>query len=170
MSVSNATRYGMRLKMEWLDANIAYWHWMVLGLLLVATELFVPIFVMIWFGASAIAVGLILLVVDLSLVVQMLFWLSLSVLDLVVWFKFIHPKMKNKTLSGMSREQVIGQEGMVIRLGPEIEQGTIRFSIPVLGSDEWQFICREQVGVGDRLVVEDISGNTLIVRSQRGAA
>lgn len=156
--------------MEWLDANIAYWHWMVLGLLLVATELFVPIFVMIWFGASAIAVGLILLVVDLSLVVQMLFWLSLSVLDLVVWFKFIHPKMKNKTLSGMSREQVIGQEGMVIRLGPEIEQGTIRFSIPVLGSDEWQFICREQVGVGDRLVVEDISGNTLIVRSQRGAA
>lgn len=155
--------------MEWLDANIAYWHWMVLGLLLVATELFVPIFVMIWFGASAIAVGLILLVVDLSLVVQMLFWLSLSVLDLVVWFKFIHPKMKNKTLSGMSREQVIGQEGMVIRLGPEIEQGTIRFSIPVLGSDEWQFICREHVAVGDRLVVEDISGNTLIVRSQRGA-
>ncbi|MBB5188407.1 MULTISPECIES: NfeD family protein [Zhongshania] len=156
--------------MEWLDANIAYWHWMVLGLLLVATELFIPVFVMIWFGASAIAVGLILLVVDMSLVVQMLFWLSLSVLDLVVWFKFIHPKMKNKTLSGMSREQVIGQEGMVIRLGPEIEQGTIRFSIPVLGSDEWQFICREHVAVGDRLVVEDISGNTLIVRSQRGAA
>ncbi|WP_373090634.1 NfeD family protein [Zhongshania sp.] len=156
--------------MEWLDANIAYWHWMVLGLLLVATELFIPVFVMIWFGASAIAVGLMLLVVDLSVVVQMLFWLSLSVLDLVVWFKFIHPKMKNKTLSGMSREQVIGQEGMVIRLGPEIEQGTIRFSIPVLGSDEWQFICREHVTVGDRLVVEDISGNTLIVRSQRGAA
>lgn len=156
--------------MEWLDANIAYWHWMVLGLLLVATELFIPVFVMIWFGASAIAVGLILLVVDMSLVVQMLFWLSLSVLDLVVWFKFIHPKMKNKTLSGMSREQVIGQEGMVIRLGSEIEQGTIRFSIPVLGSDEWQFICREHVAVGDRLVVEDISGNTLIVRSQRGAA
>jgi len=156
--------------MEWLDANIAYWHWMVLGLLLVATELFIPVFVMIWFGASAIAVGLILLVVDMSLVVQMLFWLSLSVLDLVVWFKFIHPKMKNKTLSGMSREQVIGQEGMVIRLGPEIEQGTIRFSMPVLGSDEWQFICREHVAVGDRLVVEDISGNTLIVRSQRGAA
>jgi len=156
--------------MEWLDANIAYWHWMVLGLLLVATELFVPIFVMIWFGASAIAVGLILLVVDLSLVVQMLFWLSLSVLDLVVWFKFIHPKMKNKTLSGMPREQGIGQEGMVIRFGPEIEQGTIRFSIPVLGRDEWQFICREHVAVGDRLVVEDISGNTLIVRSQRGAA
>jgi len=65
---------------------------------------------------------------------------------------------------------VIGQEGMVIRLGPEIEQGTIRFSMPVLGSDEWQFICREHVAVGDRLVVEDISGNTLIVRSQRGAA
>ncbi|WP_373077907.1 NfeD family protein [Zhongshania sp.] len=153
--------------MEWLDANIAYWHWMVFGLLLVATEIFIPVFVMIWFGASAIAVGLILAVVDMSLTVQVLIWLTLSVLDLVVWFKFIHPKMKNRTLSGMSREQVIGQEGMVIRLGPEIEQGTMRFSIPVLGSDEWQFICRDQITVGERVTVEEISGNTLVVRSQR---
>lgn len=153
--------------MEWLDANIAYWHWMVFGLLLVATEIFIPVFVMIWFGASAIAVGLILAVVDMSLTVQVLIWLTLSVLDLVVWFKFIHPKMKNRTLSGMSREQVIGQEGMVIRLGPEFEQGTMRFSIPVLGSDEWQFICRDQITVGERVTVEEISGNTLVVRSQR---
>ena len=138
--------------MEWLNTNIAYWHWMVFGILLVASEIFIPVFVMIWFGASAIAVGLI-------------FWLGLSIADLVVWFKFIHPKMKNRTLSGMSREQAIGQEGMVIRLGPELEQGTMRFSIPLLGSDEWQFICREPIAVGDRVSVEEISGNTLIVRA-----
>ncbi|MEX1670718.1 NfeD family protein [Zhongshania guokunii] len=156
--------------MEWLNSNIAYWHWMVFGLLLVASEMFVPVFVMIWFGASAIAVGLVLAVVEMSLVVQLLFWLTLSVADLLLWFKFIHPKMKNRTLSGMSREQVIGQEGMVIRIGPEVEHGTMRFSIPVLGSDEWQFICREPISVGDRVCVEDISGNTLIVRGPHGGA
>ncbi|GAA4084950.1 NfeD family protein [Zhongshania borealis] len=156
--------------MEWLNTNIAYWHWMVFGILLVVSEIFIPVFVMIWFGASAIAVGLILSVVEMPLSVQLLFWLGLSIADLVVWFKFIHPKMKNRTLSGMSREQAIGQEGMVIRLGPELEQGTMRFSIPLLGSDEWQFICREPIAVGDRVSVEEISGNTLIVRAASKAA
>ncbi|MDF1691560.1 MAG: NfeD family protein [Zhongshania sp.] len=156
--------------MEWLNSNIAYWHWMVFGLLLVASEMFIPVFVMIWFGASAIAVGLVLAVVEMSVVVQLLFWLTLSVADLLLWFKFIHPKMKNRTLSGMSREQVIGQEGMVIRIGPEVEHGTLRFSIPILGSDEWQFICREPISVGDRVSVEEISGNTLVVRAQRAGA
>ena len=36
--------------MDWLNSSIEYWHWMVLGLLLVASEVFVPSFVMLWFG------------------------------------------------------------------------------------------------------------------------
>ncbi|CAA0089820.1 Uncharacterised protein [Zhongshania aliphaticivorans] len=154
--------------MEWLNNNIAYWHWMVFGMLLVASEIFIPSFVMIWFGASAIAVGLILAAIEMPFSVQLLVWLIMSVIDLGIWFKFVHPKMKNKTLSGMSREQVVGQEGMVIKLGAEFGHGTLRFSIPVLGSDEWQFICKEPVAVGERVVVDDISGNSLIVKLGAG--
>jgi membrane protein implicated in regulation of membrane protease activity len=149
--------------MTWFDGNIAYWHWMVFGLLLVASEIFLASFVMIWFGASAIAVGLILAVVEVPFSVQLFVWLALSIADLVVWFKFVHPKMKNKTLSGMSREQIIAQEGMVISLSSEPGQGTMRFSVPILGNEEWLFLCREPVKVGDRLVVEELSGNSLIV-------
>jgi membrane protein implicated in regulation of membrane protease activity len=155
--------------MEWLNTNIAYWHWMVFGMLLVASEIFIPSFVMIWFGASGIAVGLILAAIDMSFSVQLLIWLIMSVIDLAIWFKFVHPKMKNKTLSGMSREQVVGQEAMVIKLGAEFGHGTLRFSIPVLGSDEWEFICRDPVSVGDRVAVEDVSGNSLIVKHANGA-
>ncbi|MAK44189.1 MULTISPECIES: NfeD family protein [Spongiibacter] len=154
--------------MDWLNNSIEYWHWMVLGLLLVASEVFVPSFVMLWFGASAIAVGLITAVVDLPFSVQVLIWAGLSAVDLFLWFKFVHPRMKDKSLSGMSREQVVGQEGMVTRVGDHRE-GQVRFSIPVLGNDEWSYICREPLIVGDRVVVEDISGNSLIVRRQRGA-
>jgi membrane protein implicated in regulation of membrane protease activity len=39
----------------------------------------------------------------------------------------------------------------------------LRFATPKLGSDEWQFICRQDVTEGDRVIVDDVSGNTLIV-------
>ena len=149
--------------MEWLNSHIQYWHWMVLGALLVASEIFVPSFVMLWFGASAIAVGLIIAAIDLSFTVQLLIWGFLSVVDLFVWFRFVHPKMKDRSLSGMSKEQVMGQEGMVIQV-ERFGHGRVRFAVPLLGSDEWSFICRDPVDVGDRVTVEDVSGNSLIVR------
>lgn len=149
--------------MEWLNGHIEYWHWLVLGLLLVVSEIFVPSFVMLWFGASAIAVGLILAAVEISVPWQLLIWAVLSMVDLFVWFKFVHPRMKDKTLSGMSREQLIGQEGLVIKAGQD-GHGTVRFSVPVLGNDEWNFICRGMVAVGDRVCVEELSGNAVIVK------
>lgn len=151
--------------MDWLNSHVAYWHWMVLGLLLVASEIFIPSFVMLWFGASAVAVGLILAVVELTFPVQLLIWAVLSAVDLFVWFRFVHPKMKNKSLSGMAREQAVGQEGMVISKGEKFGHGLMRFSVPLLGSEEWFFICNDPIEVGDRLRVEDVSGNKLIVSS-----
>ncbi|MDX1504396.1 MAG: NfeD family protein [Spongiibacter sp.] len=149
--------------MEWLDANIQYWHWMVFGLLLVASEVFVPSFVMLWFGASAIAVGLITAVVPLSITVQLLIWGALSAIDLFIWFRFVHPKMKNRSYSGMGREQIVGKEAMVIDVS-ERGQGHLRFSVPILGSEEWSFRCESAVAIGDKVVVLDVTGNSLLVR------
>jgi inner membrane protein len=39
----------------------------------------------------------------------------------------------------------------------------VRFTTPLLGAEEWPFICQQTVAVGDRVAVNDISGNTLIV-------
>jgi hypothetical protein len=39
----------------------------------------------------------------------------------------------------------------------------VRFTTPILGAEEWPFICEGAVRAGDRVVVTDISGNTLIV-------
>jgi inner membrane protein len=39
----------------------------------------------------------------------------------------------------------------------------VRFSTPVLGDDEWEFICEQSVDVGDRVHIKDFSGNSLIV-------
>ncbi len=151
--------------MEWLDSSIAYWHWLVLGLVLIALEIFTAGFVLLWLGASALVVGVLSFLFDLSVSLELLIWTVLSVAELFIWFRFIQPRFRDKTLSGMSKEAVVGQVGLVIQanLG---ERGRLRFSMPLLGSDEWTFICNEPLSVGDRVSVIDVSGNTLVVAKQ----
>jgi len=45
----------------------------------------------------------------------------------------------------------------------------VRFTTPLLGAEEWPFICQQTVAVGDRVAVNDISGNTLIVIKRESA-
>jgi membrane protein implicated in regulation of membrane protease activity len=46
-----------------LDWQPTYWHWWVLGLMLLAMEMFVPGAIFLWMGISAGAVGLLLLLI-----------------------------------------------------------------------------------------------------------
>ena len=149
---------------EWLNANIAYWHWIVIGLLLSCLEIFVPSFVMLWFGIAAILVGLIILVIPMSFTFQLLIWIAISVGLLVFWHKKISPRMKNETLAGLSREAIIGKDGIVLDYSSEQGRGKMRFSAPVLGNDEWEILSEETIQAGDRVKVTDLSGNTLIVK------
>ena len=58
----------------------------------------------------------------------------------------------------------IGETGQVIRKPDNGQRGTVRFATPLLGSEEWPFICDAAVYIGDRVRVADISGNTLVVK------
>lgn len=150
--------------LDWLNANIAYWHWIVFGLILAACEILLPSFVLLWFGLSAIAIGSLLWFIHFSFTAQLFGWISLSLFMVFGWFKWISPRIHNQSLSGMARETMLGQVGTVIEYNSvQTGRGTLRFSAPVLGDDEWQFICDEPVEIGHRVVVHEISGNTLIV-------
>ena len=41
-----------------LDYIIEYWHWIVLGIVLMLSEIFIGSFFILWFGAAAVVVGL----------------------------------------------------------------------------------------------------------------
>jgi membrane protein implicated in regulation of membrane protease activity len=152
--------------LEWLNANIAYWHWIVFGLLLILTEIITVSFILLWFGVSAILVGVLLWLLPISLTMQLLIWTLLSLFNVFGWFKWVSPHLKNKTLSGMAKEKMIGQIGTVIDYNPvQPERGLLRFPAPILGNDEWQFICSDEIEVGSRVIVKEFSGNTLIVNS-----
>jgi inner membrane protein len=152
--------------LDGLNEIVAYWHWIILGLLLSMTEIFSMSFILLWFGLSAIIVGILLWIVQFSITYQILIWGVLSAFNVYAWFKWVSPRLKNKTLSGMAREKMIGQIGTVIEFNPTHHgRGKLRFPAPILGSDEWQFICSnsEKIEIGRRVIVREFSGNTLIV-------
>lgn len=144
------------------------WHWFVLGVLLMLSELIIPAFAALWFGISAIMVGILLWIFPaLDSTVQLVLWMILSILCTVAWFRFIKPLSIDKTKAGLSREATIGQIGMVTQVNMEHEQIRVRFPMPVLGSDEWNCRTLTSVNVGDRVRVVDILGNDLVVQPHR---
>ncbi|MGO2225536.1 MAG: NfeD family protein [Psychrobacter celer] len=144
------------------------WHWLVLGFLLLIVEMFVPTFASLWFGAAAIIVAALAWLLPISLFVQVVIWLVLSAVFLVAWFKFIKPLSVDRTKAGLGGSVIVGETGMIV-LSPQPERaGIVRFSVPIVGAAEW--MCRttgEEVAVGERVVVTDIVGNELIVKSMQ---
>jgi hypothetical protein len=141
------------------------WHWFVLGIVLILSELVLPAFAALWFGIAAIMVGILYWMFPMmGLTTQVVTWIVLSILCTLLWFKFIKPLSTDKTKAGLSREATLGQVGMVIQIHMEHDLITVRFPMPVLGSDEWNCRSLEPVRVGDRVRVVDILGNELVVK------
>ena len=150
-----------------MEFKILYWYWLVLGMLLIMAEIFIPSFTVFWFGLGAIIVALILwLVPNMAASWQLFIWAIASIIFTFLWFKYFKPLMTDRTKAGISREAVLGESGLIIKIPSEDRRGIVRFATPLLGTDEWPFICKQQIAAGDRVFVKDVSGNTLIVEKR----
>lgn len=141
------------------------WHWFVFGIVLIISELFIPAFAALWFGLAALVVGILLwFFPTMSLGIQLIFWGILSIACTIIWFKKIKPLLIDKTKVDQRREAAVGQTGMVTQTHLDHHLIRVRFSIPILGTDEWDCRTLSAVQVGDRVIVVDITGNELIVQ------
>ena len=148
-----------------MDLVLLYWHWIVFGLALMVTEIFLGSFFIFWFGAAATFVGLLLVPFpELSETTQIMIWAITSTAFALAWFKIIKPLNVDKTKAGLSREALVGEIGQVLKVPTGEKRGKVRFPAPVLGSDEWLIISQEYLNNGDRVSVVDISANSLIVK------
>lgn len=144
--------------------KVLYWYWLVFGMVLMLLELAIPSFTIFWFGLGGLVVGLVMLLFSgISFAGQIFLWIVASTGFVFFWFKVLKPRMKDRTMAGISREAVLGETAMVIRKPQDEQRGELRFAVPVLGSETWDFICHDAVEVGDRVVVKDVSGNTMVV-------
>ncbi len=148
--------------------EIQPWHWLVFGMVLIVSELVVASFTIIWFGCGAVLVaGLAWIFPHLSENFQIFLWAVASIFFTVLWFLFIKPRMIDRTKAGISLEAVLGASGLILRVPQNDSRGAMKFTTPLLGAEEWQFICTDDVSVGDRVTVVDVSGNTLVVKKQQ---
>jgi membrane protein implicated in regulation of membrane protease activity len=146
-----------------MDFQIVYWHWLVLGVILIIGEIFIPSFTILWFGLGAILVGLVLTLVDLHITTQLWLWTLSAITFTVIWFRLIKPRVSDRNDSELAKRSSVGESGLVIKLPTDTTNGKLRFSTPILDCEEWEFVCNSQVKLGDRLYVEKISGNHLVV-------
>ena len=146
-----------------MDIETVYWHWLVLGIILIIAEMFIPSFTILWFGLGAVLVGAVMAIVDLNFSMQILLWTLASVAFTVLWFWVLKPKVEDRNNTELARQASVGEAGQVIKLPTETTNGKVRFSTPVLDQDEWEFVCDTQVQLGDRLHIKEISGNHLVV-------
>jgi len=146
--------------------ELAWWHWMVLGLGLGLAELVVPSFFIIWFGLGALLVGVaMLLAPGIVFSTQILLWTVASVAMTVLWFKVLR-KDHDRTRSGQA-DEVLGEIGVLVRavepLGVSWVQGEVRFQKPILGSDVWPCLADEAIAAGERVKVLAVDGQLLRV-------
>lgn len=74
--------------------NMVFWHWWIVALVFVILEVFVPGAVLIWFGASAGVVGLLLFAMpDLGWELQFALWGALSIASVLISRRYLtkHP-------------------------------------------------------------------------------
>lgn len=141
--------------------EIAWWHWIAGGLLLILLELAIPSFFIIWFGLGALLVGVLMLFLALSLAAQFTVWAIASGAMALLWMRYF--KNPDRTKSGIAKEAFLGETGMIIREVSELKKGQIRFQKPILGSDTWPVIADETIPAGERAHIVDVMGQTLKV-------
>jgi membrane protein implicated in regulation of membrane protease activity len=141
--------------------DLAWWHWMVLGMVLVGLEMTVPTFFLIWFGLGALLVGVVMLLLAPGLAIQMLLWAVSSMAMMGIWLKWF--KNPNRTSAGQAKEGVIGIAGLMTRPITEVGDGEILFQRPVLGADRWPVVADAPIEAGAKARVVDVLGQTLKV-------
>jgi membrane protein implicated in regulation of membrane protease activity len=143
--------------------EILWWHWIVLGIVLMLLELAVPAFFLIWFAAAAVVVGIATFVFPaFPFAYQIIVWTVGSLALVWIWFK-VFKRGFHKTRVGFSKGMFMGEIGLVIRDIRPYEKGRIRFQKPILGDEAWESIADEEIKVGERVRVIDVEGNILKV-------
>lgn len=146
--------------------ELAWWHWMVLGMVLVGLEMLVPTFFLMWFGLGALLVGLVTLFAVPGFAVQLVLWAIASLAMMGIWIRFF--KIPDRNRAGQAKEGVIGIAGLMTRPVTETANGEILFQRPVLGADRWPVMADAPIAAGEKARVVDVLGQTLKVERMGG--
>ena len=148
--------------LEYLTTNLLWWHWVVFGLILITTEMFLGTFLMLGLGVAAMLVGATDKLFSLSLEMELALWILLSLVSIVLWFKYL--KDTTVEYSGQSNYSLTTQ-GVVEETIEANGRGKVKFDTPVLGNTIWHATSKEEILADSRIKIVEIKGQLIVVEA-----
>jgi len=146
--------------MAFLTMNLLWWHWIVFGIFLITLELFIGTFILLGLGLSAMIVGLFDNLFQTSLEIELTLWIVLSILSLIVWFKYLKdPSVEKSGQSNYSLETLGTIEKSIEKNG----RGSVHFDTPVLGNTLWTATAKEALQINTRVKIIEVKGQLIKV-------
>ena len=143
--------------MDWLSGN-DHWVWLTLGLMLAGLEMLIPGVYLIWLAAAAIITGVLTLTLDLSLPVQLIDFVFLSLIVAFSAKRFLgeRPIESSDPLMNRRGARLVGETALVVQA---IEHGSGRVKV---GDGEW-IAHGSNVAAGERVRISGTDGAILLV-------
>ena len=146
---------------EYLNDSVVWWHWIVLGLILIISEMATGTFISLGFGVAGIIVGLIDLVIPMGFAYQLAVWIILSILLITTLFKWFKSQ-PTVSESGQS-DYRFDTPGTVIQAIHPHQRGKVTFDSPVLGNIDWHASSDYELAEGTRVKIIEVSGQLIEV-------
>jgi len=146
--------------LELLNDNLLWWHWVVTGLILLAAEMLTGTFLLLGLGVAAIAVGMIDLLINISIITELVLWLVFSLVVLIVWFKWF--RIRPVSQSGQSNYRLDTLGTVVDSITPH-QRGKVQFDTPVLGNSTWPVTASTSITEGTRVRIVRVTGQLIEV-------
>ena len=144
-----------------LFEQLLFWHWLVLAIVLLVLELFMPAAFFIWIGASAALVGALLFVLPtLSWHLQFVVFSIAAIVAVVIGHRYSVKQAQTDGDSGLNRrgEQYVGR---VFVLNEPIMNGTGRVRV----DDGYWRVIGPDLPPGTRIKVNSVEGASFVVEA-----
>ncbi len=139
--------------------ELSFWHWLILGVVLVILEALAPGIIFLWLGIAALVTGLAVLAAqDMGWQYQVLIFAALSVVSVVsgrMWVKRHPTETDHPTLNRRGQQYI----GRVFTLGEPIVNGTGKLRVD---DTTWK-INGSDLPAGTRVKVAQANGTVLQV-------
>jgi len=143
-----------------LATNILWWHWIILGLILLILEMSTGTFILLGFAFASIVVGMLDLFFHLSFNAEIIAWIILSIFSLLAWKKWV--KEEHVSDSGQSNYNLDTLGTIAEEIHPH-QRGKVTFDTPVLGNTSWHATAKTNIEVGSRVCIVQIKGQLIEV-------
>ena len=143
-----------------------FWCWLILGMILLMSEFFIPGFIIFFFGVAACLVGVVTFFVpELGLVWQILTFIIASVMLLILSRRYIPGVFKGRDIVSdvdIDLDDVSGETATAVTDIPADGSGKVEFRGTL-----WNAVTGEDISAGERVRIISRKNITLIVEKNK---